>query len=90
MPAPDGGDDAVWISSPGEGLRIAVVSARNWLIAAWRSTIDLNTPCLSRRLASLAKKPSTAFSQLAGVGVKWKTHRGWRSSQARNRHAVAL
>ena len=51
-------------------------------MAAWRSTIERNTPRLSRRLVSLAKKPSTALSQEAEVGVKWKVKRGWRSSQA--------
>jgi len=30
---------------------------------------------------SLAKKPSTALSHEADVGVKWKVQRGWRSSQ---------
>jgi hypothetical protein len=28
---------------------------------------------------SLAKKPSTALSQDAEVGVKWKVQRGWRA-----------
>ena len=32
---------------------------------------------------SAEKKPSTALIQEAEVGVKWKTHRGCRSSQAR-------
>jgi hypothetical protein len=31
---------------------------------------------LRRRLVSLAKNPSTAFSQEADVGVKWKLQRG--------------
>ena len=52
-------------------------------MAAWRSTSEWNTPRLSRRLVSLAKKPSTAFSQEAEVGVKWKVQRSCRSSQAR-------
>jgi hypothetical protein len=30
----------------------------------------------------VAKKVSTAFSQEQEVGVKWKTKRGWRASQA--------
>ena len=42
------------------------------LMAAWTSTSDRNTPRRSRRFASLAKKPSTALSQEAEVGVKWK------------------
>jgi hypothetical protein len=38
---------------------------------------------LEQRLPSLAKKPSTALSHEAEVGVKWKVKRGCRSSQAR-------
>jgi hypothetical protein len=49
-------------------------------MAAWRSTREQNT---SRRLVSWAKKPSTALSQEADVGVYWNTKRGCRSSQAR-------
>ena len=52
-------------------------------MAAWSSTMERKTPRLSRRLVSLAKKPSTALSQEAEVGVKWKVQRGWRASQAR-------
>ena len=50
-------------------------------MAAWSSTTERNTPRLRRRLVSLAKKPSTALSQEAEVGVKWKVQRGWRASQ---------
>jgi hypothetical protein len=39
-------------------------------MAAWRSTIPLKVPRFSLLLVSLAKKPSTAFSQDAEVGVK--------------------
>jgi hypothetical protein len=42
------------------------------LIAACKSTTDRKMPRFNRRLASLAKKPSTALSQDADVGVKWK------------------
>ena len=52
-------------------------------MAAWRSTMERKTPRFRRRLASLAKKPSTALSQEQEVGVKWKVKRGWRPSQAR-------
>ena len=51
-------------------------------MVACRSTIEANTPRFSRRLVSLAKKPSTAFSHEDEVGVKWKVQRWWRSSQA--------
>jgi hypothetical protein len=56
-----------------KGLGLALVSRRKRLIAAWRSA--LKTPRLSRRRVSLAKKPSTALSQEAEVGVKWKWKR---------------
>jgi hypothetical protein len=49
-----------------------LVSARYRLMAAWRSTMPLKTPRLSRCRVNLAKKPSTALSQDAEVGVKWK------------------
>src|SRR4051794_26915569 len=52
-------------------------------MAAWRSTREWNTPRLRRRLVSLAKKPSTAFSHDAEVGGKWKAQRGGRASHAR-------
>src|SRR5713226_5217158 len=65
-----------------KGLGLLLVSARYRLMAAWRSTMPLKTPRLSRRF-SLAKKPSTALSQKAEVGVKWKWKRLCRSSQSR-------
>ena len=52
-------------------------------MAACRSTIERNTPRLSRRRVSGEKKVSTALSQEPEVGVKWKVQRGWRASQAR-------
>src|ERR1039457_4073883 len=52
------------------------VSTTKRLIAIWRSKTDRNTPRLRRRRVSLAKKPSTALSQDAEVGGKWKAHRG--------------
>ena len=52
------------------------------LIAAWRSPTEWKTPCLSRRLVSLAKKPSTAFNHEHEIGVKWNVQRGWWASHA--------
>ncbi|MCE3241606.1 MAG: hypothetical protein K0Q83_2113, partial [Deltaproteobacteria bacterium] len=49
---------------------------------AWRSTTDRKAPRFRRRLVRVAKKVSTALSQEHEVGVKWKTKRGWRASQA--------
>ena len=66
-----------------KGLGSSLVWSMKRLMAAWRSATERNTPRLRRRLESLAKKPSTAFSQEQEVGVKWKVQRGWRSSQAR-------
>ena len=49
-------------------------------LSSWR---ERNTPRLGRFLVSFAKKLSTAFSQEADVGVKWKTNRGWFSIYSR-------
>src|SRR5256885_9393958 len=58
-----------------KGLGSALVSATKWLMASSRSATDRNTPRLRRRFVSLAKKPSTALSHDAEVGVKWKVQR---------------
>ena len=50
------------------------------LMACCKATSEGNTPRFRRRLVSLAKKPSTAFSYEVEVGVKWKTKRGCRSN----------
>ena len=57
-------------------------SATYLLMATCRSTMPTKVPRLRRRLVSTAKKPSTAFSHEAQVGVKWTVTRGWRASQA--------
>src|SRR4051812_16668709 len=48
-------------------------------MAAWRSTMPRKRPRRSLRLVRAAKKASTALSQDALVGVKWKVTRGWRA-----------
>ena len=53
------------------------------VMAAWRSVTDRKTPRLRRRLVRTAKKPSTALSHDAEVGVKWNVQRGWRASHRR-------
>ena len=63
------------------GLGWALWSAMKRLLAAWRSTIERNTPRLSRRRLSAEKTVSIAFSHEHEVGVKWKTKRGCRPSQ---------
>ena len=60
------------------GLGSWFVSATKRLMVAWRSTTHRKTPRFSRRLVSLAKKPSTALSHEHEVGVKWKVKRGCR------------
>ena len=57
-------------------------SMKRWM-ASRSSPTERNTPCLSRRRVSLAKKPSTALSHEHEVGVKWKVQRGCFSSHAR-------
>jgi hypothetical protein len=52
-------------------------------MAAWRSATDRKTPRLRRRLVRIAKKPSTAFSHDAEVGVKWNVQRECRASHRR-------
>jgi len=52
-------------------------------MGAWRSATDRKTPRLRRRLVRMAKKPSTALSHDAEVGVKWNVQRGWRANHRR-------
>src|ERR1700722_15530713 len=66
-----------------KGLGSALVSARKLSMAASSSKTEQNTPRLRRRFVSLAKKPSTALSHDADVGVKWKVQRGGRVSHLR-------
>ena len=40
-------------------------------------------PRARRLFVNLAKKPSTALTQEADVGVKWKVHHGCASSHSR-------
>ena len=44
---------------------------------------DRKTPRFNLRFVRIAKKPSTALSQDADVGVKWKVRRGCRAIQFR-------
>src|SRR6266498_1584733 len=64
------------------GFGLALVSAMKLWIASVSSLSERNTPRLRRRLARSANRPSTALSQDAEVGVKWKTKRGWRASHS--------
>ena len=68
-----------------KGFACRLWSTTKRLMAACRSTTPLKTPRLRRRLVRMAKKPSTALSQLAEVGVKWNVQRGCRPS-----HSITL
>jgi hypothetical protein len=59
-----------------KGFGSALCSTTKRLIAACKSTTDRKMPRFNRRRATLAKKPSTALSQDAEVGVKWNVQRG--------------
>src|ERR1700685_215742 len=61
----------------------ALCSTTKRLMAACKSTTDMKTPRFNRRFVSLAKKPSTALSQDAEAGVKWKVQRGCRRGHLR-------
>src|ERR1700721_3252994 len=65
----------------GFGLGLCATTKR--LMAACKSTTDTKTARFNRRLVSLAKKPSTALSQDADMGVKWNLQRGCRDSHRR-------
>src|SRR5262245_61698405 len=66
-----------------KGFGLALVSAMKPWIAFLSSWTERKTPRLRRRLERSANKPSTALSQDAEVGVKWRTKRGWRASHCR-------
>ena len=84
VPSSDGGDDFVGVCGPCEGLRFGVGLGEESVDGGLeRSTTERKTPRFKRHPDSLAKKPSTALSQEHEVGVKWKTKRSCRSSQAR-------
>jgi len=65
-----------------KGFGFALVSAmkRDGSFSSWR---ERKTPRLRRRLDKSANTPSTALSQDAEVGVKWKTKREWHASHSR-------
>jgi hypothetical protein len=70
VPSFGGGDDRVGIGFPDERLGARLWISTKPLMAVCKATNKWNTPRLSRRWVSLAKKVSTAFSQEHEVGVK--------------------
>ena len=83
MPTGSGGDDFVGIGGPGEGLWLLVVIEDEAIDGGLEIDDGAEDTTFQSTSAELAKNPSTALSQEHEVGVKWKTKRGWRSSQAR-------
>src|SRR5258705_11033198 len=51
-----------------KGFGVELVSARNRLIATWRSTRERKTPRLRRRLVGLAKKPPRGGAMTPRLG----------------------
>jgi len=77
-----------WIILSGSAVHVkafgsTLCSTTKPLIAACKSMTDRKTPRFNRLFVSLAKMPSTALSQDAEVGVKWKVQRGCRTSHWR-------
>ena len=72
LPTFDGGEDAFGVGGPDEGFGIGHEAVDGEL------QIDdgLEEAALETLACELAKKPSTALSQDAEVGVKWKVQRG--------------
>ena len=65
-------DDGIGVGGPHEGFGIVIGLAQEAVDGGLQIGDALKTPRCSRRRVSLAKKPSTALSQEAEVGVKWK------------------
>ena len=66
----DGSDDFIGIGGPHEGLGVVIGFLKEPVDGGLEINDRSETPRLRRRRVSLAKKPSTAFSQEAEVGVK--------------------
>jgi hypothetical protein len=80
VPAPDCGDDFVGVLGPAEALRVFVCLNEKAIDGRLQRDEGMDTPRSWRRLANMAKKPSTALIHEAEVGVKWKVKRGCRAS----------
>jgi hypothetical protein len=61
----NGGDDVARIGGPDEGLWLLVMIDGEAVDGGLEIDDALETPRLRRRLARMAKKPSTALSQLS-------------------------
>jgi hypothetical protein len=83
FPSPDLFDDCIWISGPDEGFWVVVGFDEVSVDGRLEINDALEHASLEPLSSQVAKKPSTALSQDADVGVKWKWNLGCRSSQAR-------
>jgi hypothetical protein len=70
--APDILNDGIGAGGPDEGFGMIVGLAQEAVDGGLEIDDARKMPHLSRRPVSLVKKPSTALSQEAEVGVKWK------------------
>jgi hypothetical protein len=83
FPAFDSGKDAAWIGGPDEWFWIGVV-LRDEAIDGGFKVVDGSEDAAHQAPArEFGEEPSTALSQDAEVGVKWKVQRGWQASHAR-------
>jgi hypothetical protein len=83
VPSLDGGDDFVGVLSPGKGLWVCIGVVEEAVDGIFEFLEGAEPAALEALLVSFAKKLSTALSQEADVGVKWKTNRGWFSIHSR-------
>jgi hypothetical protein len=70
VPAPDGGDDFVWVLCPLEGPWVVVGLGEVALDGSLQGDQRMEDTALQALLVSLAKNPSMALSHDAEVGVK--------------------
>ena len=83
MPASDGGDDFVGIGDPLEGFGMGVVIVEEAIDRGLKVGHGSEDAAFEAAFGEDWKKPSTALSQEAEVGVKWKVQRGWRAIHCR-------
>jgi hypothetical protein len=76
MPTIGGGDDFVWIGGPDEGLWLLVVVGDEAIDGGLEIDDAFEDAALEAPLGEDGEETSTALSQLAEVGVKWKLQRG--------------
>jgi hypothetical protein len=76
MPCFNGGDDFVWICGPGEGFGSLVVLFEEAIDRGLKVGDGSEHASLQSPLREYCENPSTALSQDAEVGVKWKVQRG--------------